>query len=89
MAFGLADVVTSEAGGQSLDSLFIDEGFGSLDPDYLQAVMQSLEELRESGRVIGLISHVEEMKQRISMQLLVSKDGTVGTQVKVIENIGG
>lgn len=89
LAFGLADVVTSEAGGQSLDSLFIDEGFGSLDPDYLQAVMQSLEELRESGRVIGLISHVEEMKQRISMQLLVSKDGTVGTQVKVIENIGG
>lgn len=89
LAFGLADVVTSEAGGQSLDSLFIDEGFGSLDPDYLQAVMQSLEELRESGRVIGLISHVEEMKQRISMQLLVSKDGTIGTQVKIIENIGG
>jgi len=89
LAFGLADVVTSEAGGQSLDSLFIDEGFGSLDPDYLQAVMQSLEELRESGRVIGLISHVEEMKQRISMQLLVSKDGTKGTQVKIIENIGG
>lgn len=89
LAFGLADVVTSEAGGQALDSLFIDEGFGSLDPDYLQAVMQSLEELRESGRVIGLISHVEEMKQRISMQLLVSKDGTIGTQVKIIENIGG
>jgi exonuclease SbcC len=89
LAFGLADVVTSEAGGQSLDSLFIDEGFGSLDPDYLQAVMQSLEELRESGRVVGLISHVEEMKQRISMQLLVSKDGTIGTKVKIIENIGG
>ena len=89
LAFGLADVVTSEAGGQSLDSLFIDEGFGSLDPEYLQAVMQSLEELRESGRVVGLISHVEEMKQRISMQLLVSKDGTIGTQVKIIENIGG
>jgi exonuclease SbcC len=51
--------------------------------------MQSLEELRESGRVVGLISHVEEMKQRISMQLLVSKDGTIGTQVKIIENIGG
>lgn len=89
LAFGLADVVTSEAGGQSLDSLFIDEGFGSLDPDYLQAVMQSLEELRESGRVIGLISHVEEMKQRISIQLVVSKDGNIGTQVKIVENIGG
>jgi exonuclease SbcC len=88
LAFGLADVVTSETGGQSLDSLFIDEGFGSLDPDYLQSVMQSLEELRESGRIVGLISHVEEMKQRISMQLLVTKENVSGTHVKIIENIG-
>jgi DNA repair protein SbcC/Rad50 len=88
LAFGLADVVTSETGGQSLDSLFIDEGFGSLDPDYLQSVMQSLEELRESGRIVGLISHVEEMKQRISMQLLVTKENLLGTHVKIVENVG-
>jgi exonuclease SbcC len=88
LAFGLADVVTNEAGGRSLESLFIDEGFGTLDPEYLEKVMQSLDELRESGRMIGLISHVEEMKQRIPMQLLVTKESGDGAHVKVIENAG-
>jgi exonuclease SbcC len=50
--------------------------------------MQSLDELRESGRMIGLISHVEEMKQRIPMQLLVTKESGDGAHVKVIENAG-
>jgi exonuclease SbcC len=88
LAFGLADVVTNEAGGRSLESLFIDEGFGTLDPEYLEKVMQSLDALRESGRMIGLISHVEEMKQRIPMQLLVTKESGDGAHVKVIENAG-
>lgn len=88
LAFGLADVVTNEAGGRALESLFIDEGFGTLDPDYLEKVMQSLDALRESGRMIGLISHVEEMKQRIPMQLLVTKESGDGAHVKVIENAG-
>jgi DNA repair protein SbcC/Rad50 len=88
LAFGLADVVTNEAGGRSLESLFIDEGFGTLDPEYLEKVMQSLDELRESGRMIGLISHVEEMKQRIPMQLLVTKESGDGAHVQIIENAG-
>ena len=87
LAFGLADVVTNESGGKDLESLFIDEGFGSLDPEYLQKVMESLYELRESGRLIGLISHVEAMKQDIPMQLLVSKQNTIGTTVKIVENL--
>ena len=87
MAFGLADVVTNESGGKDLESLFIDEGFGSLNPEYLQKVMESLYELRESGRLIGLISHVEAMKQDIPMQLLVSKQNTIGTTVKIVENL--
>ena len=87
LAFGLADVVTNEAGGKELESLFIDEGFGSLDPEYLQKVMESLYQLRESGRIIGLISHVEAMKQDIPMQLLVTKQNTTGTSVSIIENL--
>lgn len=87
LAFGLADVVTNESGGKELESLFIDEGFGSLDPEYLQKVMESLYELRESGRLIGLISHVEAMKQDIPMQLLVTKQNAIGTTVKIVENL--
>jgi len=87
LAFGLADVVTNESGGKDLESLFIDEGFGSLDQEYLQKVMESLYELRESGRLIGLISHVEGMKQDIPMQLFVSKQNTIGTTVKIVENL--
>lgn len=88
LAFGLADVVTSELGGLGLESLFIDEGFGTLDPEYLEQVMQTLDELRQSGRIIGLISHVEEMKQRIPMQLLVTKKSSDGAHVQIIENAG-
>lgn len=88
LAFGLADVVTGELGGLGLESLFIDEGFGTLDPEYLEQVMQTLDELRQSGRMIGLISHVEEMKQRIPMQLLVTKKSSDGAHVQIIENAG-
>lgn len=85
LAFGLADVVTNEAGGKSLESLFIDEGFGSLDSEYLNKVMESLEKLRESGRTIGLISHVEEMKQSIPMQLEITKDSVIGASARITE----
>lgn len=73
LALGLSDVVTAETGAAALDTLFIDEGFGSLDADTLEAVMDALDELREGGRVVGLVSHVEEMRQRIPMRLLVRK----------------
>lgn len=74
LALALADVVTAEAGAMSIDSLFIDEGFGSLDADYLDAALNVLDGLRQAGRTIGVISHVEEMKHRIPAQLVIERD---------------
>src|SRR5207342_2387826 len=73
LALGLADVVTAEAGGSLLDTLFVDEGFGSLDDDTLDEVMGVLDDLREGGRVVGLVSHVADLRQRIPVQLHVAK----------------
>ncbi len=71
LALGLAQVVTDRAGGIRLDTLFIDEGFGSLDPQTLESAMRTLDELREGGRTVGVISHVEAMKEQIPAQLVV------------------
>jgi exonuclease SbcC len=65
LALGVADTVQAHSGGVRLDALFIDEGFGSLDPDSLQLAMDELERLREGGRLIGLISHVAGLRERI------------------------
>lgn len=73
LALALADVVRSEAGGQEIDTLFVDEGFGSLDEQTLEQVLETLDGLRRTGRVIGVVSHVSEMKQRIDTQLVVTK----------------
>jgi exonuclease SbcC len=73
LALGLADVVQQESGGVDIETLFVDEGFGSLDEQALEQVMDALEGLRDGGRVVGLVSHVGEMKQRISTQLQVVK----------------
>ncbi|GAA1945290.1 SMC family ATPase [Microbacterium aquimaris] len=71
LALGLAEVVTARAGGVRLDTLFIDEGFGSLDADTLDLAMRTLDELRQGGRTVGLISHVAAMKEQIPAQLVV------------------
>ena len=71
LALGLADVVTAESGGVQLDTLFVDEGFGTLDPQALDAVMTVLDELRRGGRTVGLISHVEELRTRIGSRIEV------------------
>ncbi|TDP42389.1 AAA family ATPase [Nocardia ignorata] len=81
LALGLADVVATEAGGVTLDTLFIDEGFGSLDADTLDAVMGVLDELRAGGRVVGVVSHVDEMRQRIPTRLHVLR-GRNGSHLK-------
>jgi exonuclease SbcC len=73
LALGLADVVAAEAGGRVLDTLFVDEGFGSLDPDTLDLVMETLDELRAGGRVVGVVSHVDELRQRIPSQVRVTR----------------
>lgn len=82
LALGLSDVVAHEAGGHQLDTLFVDEGFGSLDPDTLDDVMGILDELREGGRVVGVVSHVAELRTRIPTQLVVSK-ARAGSTVRV------
>lgn len=74
LALGLADTVSHEAGGAQVDTLFVDEGFGSLDAETLDDVMDTLDALRDGGRVIGLVSHVAELRTRVTTQLEVRKD---------------
>ncbi|MGW9113823.1 AAA family ATPase [Microbacterium sp. NPDC055683] len=73
LALGLAEVVTNRAGGITLDTLFIDEGFGSLDAETLEVAMRTLDGLREGGRTVGIISHVEAIKEQIPAQLRVER----------------
>jgi exonuclease SbcC len=81
LALGLADVVTAEAGGARLETLFVDEGFGSLDDEgTLDEVLEVLDALRDGGRAVGIVSHVAELRQRIPAQLRVEK-GRSGSRV--------
>ena len=84
LALGMSDVVSQEAGGIRLGTLFIDEGFGSLDQETLDDVMSVIDDVGGNDRVIGLISHVESLKQRISSRISVTKkgDGTSSTKVE-------
>ncbi|WP_182877037.1 AAA family ATPase [Microbispora sp. H10670] len=74
LALGLADVVTAEAGGAEIGTLFVDEGFGTLDEDTLDDVLDILDGLREGGRAVGVVSHVAELRVRIPAQLRVLKN---------------
>ncbi|WP_069742490.1 AAA family ATPase [Streptomyces sp. EN23] len=74
LALGLADVVTEEAGGVRLDTLFIDEGFGSLDDQTLDEVLDVLDSLRERDRSVGIVSHVADLRRRIPVRLEVVKE---------------
>ena len=73
LALGLADVVTGEAGGIALDTLFVDEGFGSLDPHTLDGVLGELGRLQAGGRAVGIVSHVSELKERIADRIEVRR----------------
>jgi len=81
LALGLADVVAAEAGGSRLETLFVDEGFGSLDERTLDEVLDVLDALREGGRSVGIVSHVGELRQRIPARLRVVK-GRDGSRVE-------
>jgi exonuclease SbcC len=85
LALGLADVVTDEAGGVRLDTLFIDEGFGSLDDQTLDEVLDVLDSLRERDRSVGIVSHVADLRRRIHAQLEVVK----GRSGSVVRQRGG
>jgi len=82
LALGLGDAVRAEAGGLDLQTLFVDEGFGSLDEDSLEQVMAVLDTLREGGRAVGIVSHVTELRQRIPQRLQVLKE-RAGSRISV------
>ena len=84
LAFGLSDVVQSYAGGVRLDSIFIDEGFGSLDEETLDTAIKALKQIQKMGRTVGVISHVSELKSRIAAKLIVyqSEDGYQNVMIK-------
>ena len=84
LALGLADEIQSSAGGIKLDTMFVDEGFGSLDEESLAAAMKALTSLADGNRLVGIISHVGELKQKIDKQIIVSKDKVGGSYVEIV-----
>ncbi|WP_107995045.1 AAA family ATPase [Trichococcus paludicola] len=83
LALGLSDVMQSRSGGIQIDTLFIDEGFGSLDPESLDSAIEALFSLNSSGRLVGIISHVEELKTRIPVHIEVNRTAE-GSTAKII-----
>ncbi|HEX3713660.1 MAG TPA: SMC family ATPase [Trebonia sp.] len=82
LALGLADVVTGESAGSRMEALFVDEGFGTLDEETLDEVMNVLDGLRAGGRIVGIVSHVSELRQRIPARIHVRKSRS-GSHVEV------
>ena len=83
LALGLSDEVQSSAGGIRLDTMFVDEGFGSLDEESLQQAIRTLAELGEGNRLVGIISHVGELKEKIDRQIVVTKAKTGGSRAEI------
>lgn len=84
LALGLSDEIQSSAGGIKLDTMFIDEGFGSLDEESLQQAIKTLVSLTDGNRLIGIISHVSELKNKIDTQIVVTKNKSGGSEAKII-----
>lgn len=87
LAFGLADVVQRSSGGVGLDSIFIDEGFGTLDDETRDAVMLALQQIRQSGRMVGLISHVAELKELIGACIEVYREESGNSRVRITSGV--
>ena len=83
LALGLSDEVQSSAGGVQLEAMFVDEGFGSLDSEALQQALTALVGVSGGCRIVGIISHVAELKERIDRQIIVTKDRSGGSRVQV------
>ena len=84
LALGLSDEIQSMSGGIRLDTMFVDEGFGSLDESTLQQAVRALNSLAEGNRLVGIISHVSELKEKIDRQIVVTKDRSCGSRVEVV-----
>lgn len=84
LALGLSDEVQSAAGGIRLDTMFVDEGFGSLDEESLAQALQALTGLTEGNRLVGIISHVAELKEKIDKQVVVTKEKSGGSRVEIV-----
>ena len=84
LALGLSDEIQSAAGGIRLDTMFVDEGFGSLDEESLQQAIRALSGLTEGNRLVGIISHVAELKEKIEKQIVVTKDKSGGSRVEIL-----
>lgn len=83
LALGLSEEIQSSAGGIQLDTMFVDEGFGSLDEHSLQQAIRSLSDLSEGDRLVGIISHVSELKSRVDKQIIVTKDRSGKSTVSI------
>jgi ATPase involved in DNA repair len=84
LALGLSDEIQSIAGGIRLDTMFVDEGFGSLDADALQQAIKALSDLAEGNRLVGIISHVSELKEKLEKKIIVTKEKSGGSRVEII-----
>ena len=84
LALGLSDEIQASAGGIRLDTMFVDEGFGSLDEESLQQAVRALAGLADGNRLVGIISHVSELKERIDRQIVVTKDRCNGSRVEIV-----
>jgi exonuclease SbcC len=83
LALGLSDEIQSSAGGVRLDTMFVDEGFGSLDGESLSLAISTLQDLTEGNRLVGIISHVDELKNKIDKQIVVEKQKLGGSHARI------
>ena len=84
LALGLADEIQQSAGGNALDAMFIDEGFGTLDEDALNHALKALADLSDGNRMVGIISHVEALREKIEKQIVVEKHGVMGSSIRFV-----
>ena len=83
LALGLSDEIEQSVGGIQLDTMFIDEGFGTLSEDILNQAMKALMGLSQGNRLVGIISHVSELKERVEKQIIVTKEKVGGSHIRV------
>ena len=89
LALGLSDFLLENRKGIRMDSIFIDEGFGTLDQESLYAALEMIMDLNQRGRIVGIISHVEELKGMISSKFLVENFGAKGSKVRYVNQLMG